>query len=102
MTDRTFTLALQDGFDDDTVLISAAGKLHQTLDHVSTRTQIGLAREVQVTVPAGATALTIAVPDKGISGEIALGDGDALHFGASIDPSGGLTVKRSAEPFGYM
>jgi hypothetical protein len=104
MTDtRSFTLALQEGFDDDTVVISTASKIHEQLEHVSTRNQIGLARELTVTVPADATALKIALPDKGIEQDVALDGGDGTHLGASVDPvSGRITVRRSAEPFGYV
>lgn len=100
---RTLTLALQEGFDDDIVVISAAGKVQERLEHVSTRNQIGLAREVTVTVPADAKALRIALPGKGIEQEVALDGQDGGHLGASVDPaSGQITVRRSAEPFGYV
>ncbi|WP_156678046.1 hypothetical protein [Sphingomonas profundi] len=99
---RTFTLALQDGFKDDTVTISAGGRTHEHLEHVSTRTQIGLARELTVTVPAETKALTIALPDRGIAENVDVGHDDGLHFGASLDPAGRLLVKRSTEPFGYV
>ena len=103
MATRTFTIALQDGFDDDRVVISTTGDVHEQLEHVSTRQQIGLARELTVAVPADATALKIALPDKGIEQQVDLDEREGTHVGASVDPvSGQITLRRSAEPFGYV
>lgn len=105
MTDtneRSLTLALQEGFDDDTVLITAGGRTLQRLEHVSTRNQIGLARELSLIAPAGVAALEIVLPDKGIVHAVPLGAEDGLHYGASIDAAGTVDVRRSPEPFGYV
>lgn len=100
---RTITVALQEGFDDDTVVISTPTKIHEHLEHVSTRTQIGLARELLITVPADATTLRIALPAKGIEHEVELDERDGGHFGVSIDPvAKRIIIRRSAEPFGYV
>lgn len=100
--DQNITLALQEGFHDDTVLITVDGKSPERLEHVSTRTQIGLARELNLSVPAGAR-LTIALPDHGLAQTVDLGTGENAHYGVSVDRQAGhVAVRRSSTPFGYL
>lgn len=95
-------IALQEGFHNDTVLLMADGKLLERLEHISTRTQIGLAREVKLSVPIG-TRLTIALPDRGLEQDLEAVAGETTHYGVSVDRQAGhIVIHRSSTPFGYV
>ena len=82
-------------------MITADGKTLEQLEHVSTLNQIGLARELTLSVPADAQ-LTVAVPNCGAEGAVKVVAGDDTHYGVSLDrQTGQVAVRRSATPFGY-
>ena len=58
-------VAFQDGFDGDRALVAVAGRRVEA-SGLTTRTQIGLADEVHVSVPAGTQTVTVSLPDRGI------------------------------------
>jgi hypothetical protein len=58
-------VALQDGFDDDRVTVDVGGSHHE-LDRVKTRTQIGLAHELEIDVEPGAVEVRVSLPGRGI------------------------------------
>ena len=93
---------LQEGFEDDTVVIRVNGAevLHQ--QHVKTRQQIGFAAETTATVPAGTVALEIALPVKGITGNIDIDMQAPMWAGVSLDSGSVLQFKISQTPFGYV
>ncbi|WHO38561.1 hypothetical protein PMI04_018785 [Sphingobium sp. AP49] len=100
--DRKIMLALQEGFKDDSVRISVGDRLVHWLDHVKTRTQLGLAHTLELNLPAGNDPVQVELPGKDVRISIDPGRTDALYWGVSVSPNGkAMYVKRSAEPFGY-
>ena len=59
-------LALQDGFDGDTVAILVDGVESYRGDHVTTRTQISHAADAQLEVPDRPFTLEVDVPTRGV------------------------------------
>ena len=101
--DRKIMIALQEGFKDDSVRISVGDRLVHWLDHVKTRNQIGLARTLELDLPAGHDPVQVELPAKDVRISIERGLGEARYWGVSVSPNGkAMYVKRSAEPFGYV
>jgi hypothetical protein len=65
-------IALQDGFDHDTVVVSIDGAEVFRKDGVTTRTQISLADSFEVDAPDGSAQLRIDVPSRGVSDSVAV------------------------------
>lgn len=59
-------VALQDGFDGDTVVIRIDGAIAYSSEHVTTRTQISHAADTQLEVPDGPFTLEVEVPTRGV------------------------------------
>ena len=59
-------VALQDGFDRDTVVIRVDGDEAYRGEQVTTRTQISHADDMQLEVPEGPFTLEVEVPEQGI------------------------------------
>lgn len=95
-------IALQEGFVKDSVIIRADQQEVFQQQTVTTRTQIGLAEWVEVTLPEGQTTLEVAVPSKGIAQTIPLQLSGNVYLGISITPDGRLEHQLSKEAFGYL
>lgn len=65
-------VALQDGFDGDTVMIRVDGAEAYRGEHVTTRTQISHAADMQLEVPDGPFTLEVDVPTQGIHENVRL------------------------------
>jgi hypothetical protein len=93
-------LALQEGFDDDEVSVTVEGEqvLHRT--GVSTRTQIGLAERVDVTVERGRRTVRVSVRGRSASVDVEIED--EIYVGISLDRSGAIEHRVSREPFRYL
>lgn len=59
-------VALQDGFDGDTVVIRVDGVEAYRGERVTTRTQISHAADMQLDVPDGSFTLEVEVPTRGV------------------------------------
>jgi hypothetical protein len=93
---------LQDGFKDDTVVISAQG--HELLrdEAVTTRFQIGKAKSLQLAMPAGEVTLNVEVPTKDARTTVPIDTSKPVFVGVSLTTEGRLEVKVQERPFGYM
>lgn len=78
-------LVLQDGFEDDTVVVSADGQELLHWEGVTTRTQISHAGDTEVEVPEGMVTLEVDVPTQGVS--------DRVEIDAAATPVVGLSVR---------
>jgi len=101
MAGRKLSIALEEGFLGDRVLIRVGGHLLAELEDLSTRVQIGLARTVEVELPDGERALSIELPDKGVSATVALDDNPPAYIGVSVADGDALTVRSGEAPPGY-
>jgi hypothetical protein len=96
------TVDLQDGFKNDTVVISAQG--HELLrdEAVTTRFQIGKAKSLQLAMPAGEVTLNVEVPTKDARTTVPIDTSKPVFVGVSLTTEGRLEVKVQERPFGYM
>jgi len=62
------SVALEDGFEDDTVVVEVNGRQVFERDGVSTRTQIGLAESFEVTVDEDEAVVEVRVSSRGATG----------------------------------
>lgn len=96
------TIDLREGFFHTPVTIRLDGKEVFHADDVTTRTQTGLARQVEVQVPNGAATLEVELPrdEERIQRRV---DAEVSPFiGVDIAEDGTLSLRESVEPFGYV
>jgi hypothetical protein len=93
---------LQDGFMDDTVVISAQGQQLLREEGVTTRFQIGKARSLEVAMPEGEVTLEVEVPTKNESTTVPIDTSKPVFVGVSLTTEGRLEVRVQERPFGYM
>ena len=91
---------LQDGFDGDTVAVQADGQEVARRENVRTRRMLGLATSLSIQIPNEATKITISVPTKGITQDLAIPAGIRSYIGASV-ANGKVEAIVSANPFHY-
>jgi hypothetical protein len=96
------TVDLQDGFKNDTVVISAQGQELLREEAVTTRFQIGKAKSLQLAMPAGEVTLNVEVPTKDARTTVAIDTSKPMFVGVSLTTEGRLEVKVQERPFGYM
>lgn len=94
-------VALQDGFEDETVVIRVAGREAFRKDNVRTKLQIGFAESFEMNVEEGSVNLETELPTKGLSKSIDLQVTNMVHVGVSLI-AGQIKYRISQEPFGYV
>ena len=97
---RTLTIALEDGFVDDHVIVSVDGAVVLDEEHVRTRTQTGHARLVEVPTGADECRVEVALPEGGLRTEVRTDPRRAPNVRVSIS-GGGLVAEASAAPLFY-
>lgn len=108
---RTLHLALQDGFDSDSVVVVVGEHEVYRHDDVRTDARIGLATSFEAAIPAEPVTVTVRLPRRDVDGSQELpgtqADGSAgqtdslVYLGVSY-VDGGLRFRASAAPFGYV
>ena len=98
----TLQLDLQEGFDDNNIVILIDGKEAWLKKGVKTRYQIGLADSFSTTVPAGTVKITIEQPDRHQSHNISLQVDVQTYVGVVRNDDGSITHKEQIQPFHYM
>ncbi len=93
-------IALQDGFEDDTVVISVNGKEVFNQKKVKTKRQIGKAAACELKLDPGPADVEVSLPLKKLSETIALKVSDDVYLGISLI-DGRLEHRISAAPFRY-
>ena len=94
-------LALDEGFEQDRVQISADGVVLVELQGVSTRHQIGHARSVDLKLPEGAARLSVRLPDRGLAGDWPLAGAPPPSLRASVRADGSA-IDFTTEQARYM
>lgn len=95
------TIHLQDGFDDDTVVIRVEGKEVFHKAGVQTKLLLGYADIIEAEVPEGLASVEVGVPSRQVSDSFQVEVQPKAHVGISLH---GDTIRHlvSKRAFGYM
>ncbi len=92
---------LQEGFSDDTVVVSVNGGEILRKSGVSTRLQIGFAASAEAEVAGDAAELSVTLPQKALSKSAMIPLSGPTYVGVSVRGEG-IVFGVSPEPFGYL
>ena len=95
----TLNLALEEGFDNDRVIVSVNSKRFER-SGVTTKLQIGLAEQFETDVADGQVAIDVELPERSIKRNYKLDAADTVYVGISRE---GQTrrFRHSSQLFGY-
>ncbi len=93
-------IALQDGFEDDTVVVKVNGKEVFRQENIKTKRQIGKAASFEVEVEEGTANVEVSLPLKNLSETIAVKVSGEAYLGVSVAENK-IEHKVSSEPFRY-
>jgi hypothetical protein len=96
----TVNIALEEGFDNDRVLVSVNGK-HFERSGVTTKLQTGLAEQFETEVPDGKVTIAVDLPQRSINGNYAVEATETVFVGISAD-SQTLRFRHASHTFGYV
>jgi hypothetical protein len=94
-------VALEEGFEQDAVVVVVNGEQVFDSSDVSTRMQIGLADSFEVPIEEEAAIVEVTVPSQGVTGRYETLVTDQMHVGVSLQ-EGEIVFRTSKEPFGYL
>lgn len=95
-------IALQDGFENDTVVIRVDGSEVFRRDGVTTRTQLSLAESIEVEPEQATARVEVRLPDRD-AGETVEVDLEACNFlGISIAPDGSFSFRKLKDVPGFL
>ena len=94
-------IALQEGFEDETVVIRAAGEEVFRKDNVRTKLQIGFADSFEVNVEGSPITIEIDLPARNLTESIEVQAPNTVYLGLSLI-GGKIRHRISSEPFGYV
>lgn len=97
----TLHVALQDGFDDEPVIVNADGREIYRNEHVRTDPRIGVAHAFETRVKALPEAIEVTLPRRGLTSRLQVPRGGDVHVGISV-VDGVLRFRTSERPFGYV
>lgn len=92
---------LQEGFEDETVIIKVAGKEVFRKTNVRTKLQIGFADSFETTIEGGPMTVEIELPSKNQSKRIEVQGSKVVYLGVSVI-EGKIEHRISNEQFGYL
>lgn len=95
-------VALQEGFENDTVAVLLDGDEIYRKSNVSTRLQIGRADAVEIEAPAGQANVDVKVPSRNCSQSIQVDLSQATYLGISFSQEGEISYRTQSQPFGYV
>jgi hypothetical protein len=96
----TLRIDLQDGFQDDDVVVKIDGKERLRQAGVTTKKVLGLAGSVTVDVPDGKRSIELSVPGRGVTKQVDVDTETTTHVGLSLAGQD-VTVLVRDKPFGY-
>jgi hypothetical protein len=95
----TLNIALEEGFDNDRVIVSVNGKRFER-NGVTTKLQIGLAEQFETNVADGTVTIDVDLPDRPLNGSYKLDATDMVYAGISAEGQT-LRFRHSSQLFGY-
>lgn len=97
----TISLSLEEGFDNDHVVVTAGRRPVLDERGVSTRYQISLACLKEIEITEGEDELLIALPERGLEARVALGPSPPKHVRASVSRDGRSIATSTEDPVGF-
>ena len=94
-------VALQEGFDNDNVLMRLNDQPVYESAGVTTDLRIGRADAVEVPLGEGRLRLSVTLPDRGISGAVVIQSTNTVFVGVSVEGDA-VEFTVSDQPFGYL
>lgn len=94
-------LALQEGFEDDAVVLRVDGEEVYRRDSLATRMQIGLADSLELTVEEDEVELEVSLPKRSLACETKIAVAGTTYVGVSVE-LGAVSIRTQQEPFGYV
>jgi hypothetical protein len=92
---------LQDGFQEDIVVIQVNDGDELKKESVTTMPQVGYAGSIEMMVEPGPVRLRVSVPTRDLSDTTTVDVSEDLYVGVSIEDAG-LAYRVSSEPMGYL
>jgi len=96
----TIRIALQDGFEDETVVIAVNGKEVFNQKNVKTKRQIGKAAGFELKLEPGSADVEVSLPLRKLSDRFAVKVSADVYLGISL-VEGRIEHRISSEPFRY-
>jgi hypothetical protein len=96
----TLTIALQDGFENDSVVVRVDGEVVIQETGVRTDQRIGLAYAIDVPLPDRAVVIDVQVPTRSLRARHELSPATATSVGISLLDNQ-IVFRSSPTPFGY-
>ena len=100
MAESTLTIALQDGFENDSVVVTVAGDVVIEETGFRTDQRIGLAYAIDVPLPDRAVVIDVQVPTRSLHASHELPTTTATSVGISLLDNE-IVFRSSPTPFGY-
>ena len=100
MAQSTLTIALQDGFENDSVVVRVDGELVIEETGVRTDQRIGLAYAIDVPLPDRPVVIDVQVPTQSLRASHELSPATATSVGISLLDNE-IAFRSSPTPFGY-
>ena len=97
----TVNLFLEEGFDKDHVVITAGGSVVADERQVSTRYQIGLARQLDLSLTGDEEEIVVSLPERGLEARLPISDGIPETLRVSVSQDGSHIELSTEAPLGY-
>lgn len=97
----TVNLFLEEGFDKDHVVITAGGSVVADEQQVSTRYQIGLARQLDLSLTGDEEEIVVSLPERGLEARLPISDGIPETLRISVSQDGSHIELSTEAPLGY-
>ena len=97
----TVKLFLEEGFDKDHVAVTAGGKVVADEQQVSTRYQIGLARQLDFSLTGDEDEIVVSLPEKGLKASLPISNGVPENLRVSVSQDGSHIEFSTEAPLGY-
>lgn len=101
MAVATIKLFLEEGFDKDHVVITAGGNVVADEQQVSTRYQIGLARQLDLSLTGDEGEIIVSLPERSLEARLAISSGLPETLRVSVSQDGGHIELSTKAPLGY-
>ena len=94
-------LFLEEWFDKDHVVVTAGGKVVADEEQVSTRYQIGLARQLDLNLTGDEDEILVSLPERGLEAKLPIPDAAPENLRVSVSQDGRQIELSTEAPLGY-